>query len=65
MNDMIITKKVREKKELSKDIADTILLAKLAQASSPVDLAGRYIWAMSNADLNAAKKLGLTSNKKY
>ena len=65
MKDVIITEKAREKERLSKGIADTIPPAKVAQALSPVDFAGRYMWAMNNADLDAAKKLGLNGIKKY
>ena len=62
---MIIKKKVREKERLSKAIIYTTVLAEMAQALSPDDLTKKYIWAMSNTDLNAAKKLGLSSIKKY
>ena len=37
----------------------------MTQALSPVDLAEKYIWAINNADLYAAKELGLTGIKKY
>ncbi len=47
------------------DIADTITLAKVAQALSLFDLAGRYNWIISNIDLDRAKELGLTNIKKY
>lgn len=62
---MIITEKAKEKQKLSKGIAHTTMLAKKAWASSSFDLAKRYIWAMSNVDLDASKKLGLTGIKKY
>ena len=65
MKDVIITKKVREKKKLFEGIADTTALAEIAQATGCVDLAERYMWAMSNANLDAAKELGLTGIKKY
>ncbi len=66
MKDVIISEKAREEEILSlKGIADTTALAEVAWVSSPVDLAGRYNWAMSNADLDIAKELGLTSIKKY
>lgn len=65
MKDMIISKKAREKERLSVDIADTTAPAEMAQASSPVDLVGRCMWAMNNANLDAAKELGLTDIKKY
>ena len=65
MKDIIISEKARKEEMLSKLLADTTTPAEVAQVSNLVDLARRYNWAMSNADLNAAKKLGLTSIKKY
>ncbi len=66
MKDVIISKKAREREMLLlKGIADTTAPAEVAQVSSSVDLAGRYNWAMSNADLDIAKELGLTGFKKY
>ena len=65
MKDVIVIEKAREKKRLSKGIADTTAPAVMAWASSLIDLAGRYIWAMNNADLDAAKELGLIGIKKY
>ncbi len=65
MKDVIISEKVREDKMLPENISDTTALAEVAWVSSPVDLTGRYNWAMSDADLDTAKELGLTSIKKY
>ena len=65
MKDVIISEKAREEKMQSESIADMTALAKVAWVSSFVDLAERYNWAMSNADLDTAKKLGLTGIKKY
>ena len=65
MKDVIIEEKAREKEGLSESIADTTAPAKVAQGSSPVDLAGKYMWAMSNANIDAAKELGLIGIKKY
>ena len=65
MKDMIITEKAREKEELSKGITDTTTPAKVAQALSPINLAGRYMWAINNADLDEAKKRELIGIKKY
>ena len=65
MKDGIILEKAREKKELSRSIVDTIAPAEVAWALSPVNLAGRYTWAISNADLDEANELGLTGIKKY
>ena len=62
---MIISEKARKEKTLSKDIANTTALVKVAQVSSLINLAGRCNWAISNIDLDVAKKLGLTRIKKY
>ncbi len=64
MKDIIISEKTREKK-LSEGPADTTAPAEVAWTSSPIDLAWKYRWAMSNVDMDAAKKLGLTEVKKY
>lgn len=39
--------------------------SKMLWASNFVDLSGKYIWAMSNVDLDAAKEIELTNIKKY
>ena len=65
MKDVIIEEKAREKKRLSKNIANTIALAEVARALNLVDHARKYMCAMNNANMDAAKKLGLTSIKKY
>ena len=65
MKDVISEEKAREKKSLLEGIADTIALAEMAQTSSPVDLVEKYIWPMSNANLDATKELRLTGIKKY
>ena len=65
MKDVIIKEKTREKEKLFKSIADITAPAEVAQASCPVDLLERDMWAMSNANLDAAKKIGLTGIKKY
>ena len=62
---MIIEEKTRKKEALSEGIADTTAPAEVALASSLVDLAGKYMCAMSNANMDTTKKLGLTSIKKY
>ncbi len=64
IKDVIISEKVREKK-LSEGLADTTAPAEVARASSPIDLAWKYRWAMSNVDMDATKALGLTGVKKY
>lgn len=65
MKNIIILKKTREKKKLSRNVANTIVQAKLAQASSFVNFARRYKWAINNIDLDEAKKLGLTGINRY
>ena len=62
---MINEEKAKEKEGYLEGITDTTVLAEVARASSFVDLTRKYIWAMSNADLEAAKKLGLIDIKKY
>ena len=65
MKNVIISKNVREEKMLSESIADTTTPAEVARVLSLIDLAGRYNWAMSDANLDTAKELGLTGIKKY
>ena len=65
IKDVINKKKVQEKERLLKDIADITALAEMAWALSLIDFVGKYMWAMSNANLDAVKKLELTSIKKY
>ena len=65
MKNVISEEKARKKKRLSEDIANTTTLAKVTQASSSIDFARKYIWVMSNANLDVAKKLRLTNIKKY
>ena len=65
MKDMIISEKAKEEETLWKGIINTIVPVQITQILSFVDLARRYNWAISNANLDAAKKLGLTGIKKY
>ena len=65
MKDIISEKKVKEKEKLLENIADTNALAEVAWKLNPVNLAWKYIWTISNVDLDAAIKLGLTGIKKY
>ena len=65
MEDVISEEKAKEKEGLLEGIADTTVLAEVARASSPVDFAGKYMWAMKNANLDAVKELKLTGIKKY
>ena len=65
MKDVISSEKIRKKEKLSEDPTDTTAPAEVAWASSLVDLAWRYNWAMSKADMEATKELGLTEVKNY
>lgn len=65
IKNIIILKKARKKEKLLECIADIIIVAKVTHALSLIDLAWRYKWVMSNADLNTVKKLELTRVKKY
>ncbi len=65
MKDVIISEKAREEEILPEGVANTTAPAEVARVSSPVDLAGRYNWAISVVDLDAVKELGLTGIKKY
>ena len=42
-----------------------ITVVGFGRTSSLMDLDGKYIWAISNIDIDAAKNLGLTSIKKH
>lgn len=50
---------------MSENIINTTILTKVAQELSLINLTRRYIYTMSNVDLDAAKKQRLTSIKKY
>lgn len=63
--DVIILEKTREKEKLSEGPVDTTASAKIAQASSSIDLAWKYGKAISKFDIEAAKKLGPTGVKNY
>ncbi len=65
MKDVIIPEKAREEEMLLEGIAYTTAPAEVSRVLSFVYLAGRQNWAISNADLDAAKELGLTGIKKY
>ena len=62
---VISTKKVRKMEELLKAIVDTTVPAKIALALSSISLVRRYIWAISNANLDTAKHLKQTGIKKH
>ncbi len=54
--------KAREKKLLEAPV-DTTASAKVAQASSFIDLVWKYKWAISNVDIDVAKELGLVGTR--
>ena len=54
MKDVIIEEKTKEKERLSEGIADKTAPAEMTQALSLIDFAEKYIWVISNIDLNAA-----------
>ena len=61
----MIKKKSMEKEGLSESITNIIAMTEVTWVSSFVNFAKKYMWTMNNADMNVAKKLGLTSIKKY
>ena len=65
MKDVIILKKTKEKEKMSKGFANTTALAEVAEGLSLIDLAWRYKWVMSKADIETAKILGLTGVRNY
>ena len=64
MKDIIILEKANGKK-LSESLVDTTVFAKVTRTSSSIDLVWKYRWAMSNVDIDVAKKLRLIGVKKY
>ena len=66
MKDVIISKKALEKeRQLVVKNADKIALAKVGKTLSPMDFDGKYMWAISNVDIDATRDLGLTGIKKH
>ena len=66
MKNVTISKKSSEKEEkLVVRNADKILLAKVGKTSSPIDLDGKYMWAISNVDIDMVRDLGLTGIRKH
>ena len=65
IKDVIILKKVKEKKKMLESPANTIALAHVIHTSNFVDLTWNYKWPMSKSDIDEIKKLGLTRIKKY
>ena len=66
MKDVIILKKALKKEgQLVVRNANKIALAEFGRTLSPMDLDGKYMWAISNVDIDAARDLGLTGIKKH
>ena len=66
MKDVVTSKKAREKEgQLVVKNADKIALVEVVRTSSPMNLDGKYMWAISNIDIDAARDLGLTGIKKH
>lgn len=64
INDKIISEKIGEK-ERQLVVENTIELAKVAKMLSLIDFDSKYMWAISNANIDAARDLGPTHMKKY
>ena len=66
MKDMTILKRALEKKrQLVVRNADEIVLAEIRKKLSPIDLDGKYIWVISNIDIDTARDLRLIDITKY
>ena len=66
MKDMITSKKGLEKEEQQVvRNANKIMLAMVKRVLSPIDLDSKYIWAISNVDIDTARDLVLTGIKKH
>ena len=62
IKDKIISKKALEKEDqLVMRNIDKTTLAEIKKISRPIDLDGKYIWAISNVDIDATRDLGLTA----
>ena len=66
MKDVIISKGDLEKEaQLVVSNVDKITLAEFGKTLSPIDLDGKYIWAISNINIDTTRDLGLTGINKY
>ena len=66
MKDVIMSKKILEKeRQLVVRNKNKIALVKVGKMSSPINLKSKYMRAISNIDIDAARDLGLTGIKKY
>ncbi len=64
MKDVILVAE-RGRELLAMENADKTAIAEVAKMSSAIDLGSKHSWAISNADMDVARDLGLTSIKKY
>ena len=67
MKDVIaVAERGREnKKLLTMGNVDKTAMAEVAKVSSAIDLGNKHSWAISNADMDATRDLGLIGIKKY
>ncbi len=67
MKDMIVVaEKGGENKELlAIENVDKTAMAEVAKVSSAIDLRSKHIWAISNADMDEVRDVGLIGIKKY
>lgn len=63
---IILAKKSKDHKGLlAIENIDKITIAEIAKVLNTIDLHGKYNWAISNGDINAAEDLRLTNIKNY
>ena len=55
----------KNKKLLAIENADKTAMAEVTKVSNAIDLGNKNSWAISNADINAARELRLIDIKKY
>ncbi len=68
MKDMIAAAERGRKNEgqlAMENLLDKTAMAEVAKVSSVIDLGSKYSWAISDADIDVARDLGLTGIKKY
>ena len=66
MKDVVISKKAWVKKRrLEMRNADKMALVEVVRTTSLMDLDGKYMWTMSNIDIDAVRDLGLTNIIKH
>lgn len=66
IKDIIISEKSKKKKKKSvEENVDKIAMVMVTKILSSVDFNGRYMWTISNIDIDTTKDLGLIDIKKY